>query len=1846
MKRLHSFMIGVFLVGNVILLTSWMYPKTFSSTFFPQDLVEDKKPEETLSVNTLKAGAVAVVDSQDVLVLLRLFEATGGPNWTIPWNLEDSVETWEGVFINENGRVDSLILPNNNLTGILPEEITNLSELRVLDFSGNSLVALPSLEKLVNLQELYLSQMGLRKIQGLSSLVNLTTLHLHTNELQELPELSGLTQLTSFRAFSNGLRSLHGVPANAPYTDFLVSNNNLSFTALSPYIDLWEASDENYVLFPQDSVGRKQTFGIPLGRTITLTIEDSSADQYQWIKDEITIATTTSSTLTLNIEDPTDYGSYYAQITDGSFPGETLTSFPKTVRQPDRRADSTALVALYELTDGPNWTNIWNLELPMDTWFGIQLDPITNRVSEINLTIEFQGNGLSGPLPQEIVSLTELRVLGLYGNNITEVPLLNGLDNLINLNLSLNNAITELPSLDSLVNLEALSFFYNPSEAEEGPGLSSLPDLSNLVNLRTLYISEHNLGGEIPGLENLENLTGLRALNTGLTSFPPIRNLENITILIIGNDTIPIDELDAISEMTNLENLVLVGIPELTELPSLENITNLRFLNVSRNPNLQSLPDLTGFPNPESLDISGDTILTNLDQISELESLRALTATDCELDDFPSLSNLVQLERLFVDDNNLDTLIGLDQLVNLEIFFCSRNNLRALPDLEIFSGSMTAFEAVDNQIGSFEGLETLSNLTRLRIDGNSIDSLTSLPSLENLTNLSILSLSAMELTEVRGLENLTQLEQLNLRDNSLSQLPDLTGLTRLQLFRVDRNNLQSLHGLPVDAPFTDVRVFSNNLDFDDLEPYQAVLNDTTINSTYSPQDSIGARQFLAAYIDSIDLEITLDEGSSNNTYQWFKNRDTDTLVSETARTLVLTPRDSSVAGNYFAKITNSSLPELTLTTRFSAVTAYDTSTVPEFDLRRRGPTLLVSYPDILQSRDKKSTREALEKLGLTLLDTCLCGEIEYYEVPEVLLDTLPENVRRIISDRERTPKEVEEKLKNVLKETLGETTSRPGIRDTLFEANWNYPLNLGELPESNDQWRARFENEEEATHPVTVAVIDFGVDSGHQEIHPFVWMDPDPDSGEVCIENDPYGYNFFTDTPNPFMDTPPNGLGHGTHIAGTLLGLLPNPELEVMSVQIGDSSGITGLFELACGLRYAIEERVDIINISLGYRGVVSGAIEGLFKKADSLGIIVVVSAGNGGRSNDETKEGEGHFPSNSSSPNVVSVGAVNSFVENQRANFSNFGDSTVDIYAPGVQIWGPLPGQRFGLKNGTSISAAFVTAALAYIKSLHPDWTIQEIIQELYSPTYSDSVPGLGRRLKVDLLNCNDEPLARDDSYTLLANSNVSLDILRNDCYGDSVTIQLDSDQVELFTVENDSIKFTVPVTEDTLRFTYTLTGLETTSSAEVSILVTIDSTSLSGRFRTPTGVPIPEVKTTAEETNRGIVYPSSLGDSYHFQVVTGSSIVILPEKGIDQDDNRDLDVDVSDISRLIEELDQSVPFDNPYQHIAGDVNGDGLLDSTDEIEIRKFIVHSIPAFSSPDDPDGCDRLWSFVPNTFVPNEPYFPITFPNFRYYPRVDQDTIQDFIGVKIGDVNQNWQGPSSNRRSAAPVLLLNALDCHTNEEGEIICPITALNFQDVIGFQFTAQWDSSLFYLKEVRNGALDIYTNENLVEKGILPVLWYQRENKGISLADSSILFTLVFATDSTNDLFPDLQISSSVTPARAYNSSFEEHTVELNIGTVNTVDLVEELFQLNAFPNPSHKQVTIRFQLPEQAQVSLRIIDIRGRSIMEWNGFYPQGSHDIIWDGMTKSSIKVNPGLYIVEIQANEWISSTKIIRK
>ena len=199
---------------------------------------------------------------------------------------------------------------------------------------------------------------------------------------------------------------------------------------------------------------------------------------------------------------------------------------------------------------------------------------------------------------------------------------------------------------------------------------------------------------------------------------------------------------------------------------------------------------------------------------------------------------------------------------------------------------------------------------------------------------------------------------------------------------------------------------------------------------------------------------------------------------------------------------------------------------------------------------------------------------------------------------------------------------------------------------------------------------------------------------------------------------------HGTHVAG-IIGAVRENGIGINGV--ADNVLIMGLRtvpdgderdkDVANAIRYAADNGAKVINMSFGKAYVKDKqAVDDAVKYAMEKDVLLIHAAGNDGENNDRVpsypnprfvdnfglNQGEGEA--------WIEVGATTWEKGNLTASFSNYGKRTVDVFAPGVDIYSTMPGSTYKEQSGTSMASPVVAGLAALIRSYYPEFTAVEV--------------------------------------------------------------------------------------------------------------------------------------------------------------------------------------------------------------------------------------------------------------------------------------------------------------------------------------------------------------------------------------------------------------------------------------------------------------------------------------------------------------------------------------------------------
>ena len=461
------------------------------------------RPQDEDQNLVLQSDKIAAVNL-DYLELVKLYNSTNGANWKNKWDLSQPISTWHGVTLADDGySVKSISLNSNGLSGRVPN--LNLPKLEWLQLNDNQLNGtIPNFDHLPNLRSLNLSDNQLSGSIPNFDLPHLWQLYLSKNQL-----------------------TFQGIESNLNISDFSYS--------------------------PQNPISIYKGEGNKLYVKAGGRIENNT---YFWYKNDSEYKTIKGDSALV----VTESGNYYCKVTNSAFT-RPQDEDQNLVLQSDKIAavnlDYLELVKLYNLTNGANWKNKWDLSQPISTWHGVTLADDGYSVKSISLN----SNGLSGRVPN--LNLPKLEWLQLNDNQLNgTIPNFDHLPNLRSLNLSDNQLSGSIPNFD-LPKLGDLHLHDNKLSG-------SIPDF-DLPHLWRLYLYDNQLSGSIPNFD-LPGLVWLYLYSNQLSGTIPNFNLPNLYSLALSynelSGSIPNFNLPKLEKLYLQDNQLSGSIPNF-DLPKL-----------------------------------------------------------------------------------------------------------------------------------------------------------------------------------------------------------------------------------------------------------------------------------------------------------------------------------------------------------------------------------------------------------------------------------------------------------------------------------------------------------------------------------------------------------------------------------------------------------------------------------------------------------------------------------------------------------------------------------------------------------------------------------------------------------------------------------------------------------------------------------------------------------------------------------------------------------------------------------------------------------------------------------------------------------------------------------------------------------------------------------------------------------------------------------------------------------------------------------------------------------------------------------------------------------------------------
>lgn len=405
--------------------------------------------------------------------------------------------------------------------------------------------------------------------------------------------------------------------------------------------------------------------------------------------------------------------------------------------------------------------------------------------------------------------------------------------------------------------------------------------------------------------------------------------------------------------------------------------------------------------------------------------------------------------------------------------------------------------------------------------------------------------------------------------------------------------------------------------------------------------------------------------------------------------------------------------------------------------------------------------------------------------------------------------------------------------------------------------------------------------------------------------------------------------------------------------------------------------------------------------------------------------------------------------------------------------------------------------------------------------------------------------------------------------------------------------------------------------------------------------GQRVEQVEVTINHPDVAPTMTNTDGEFNLIDVPVGNDYTILPTRNFDQM-NGISTFDLVLISRHILGIET---ISSPYRLIAADVNKSGSISAYDIVQLRQLILRIKDEF-----PD--NNAWRFVrmdhefDNPSQANSEYFPEVY-NINDLPKVDMD-IQGFVAIKVGDVNGSANTLAAfaegESRSATDKLKLTTSDQQLVAGTIVEIPITAHNFEQLLGYQFALNFD--------VRHLALmEIIPNENVpfnqnnfgfdfIKKGLLTTSWNQPDLFEHQQNNQEI-FTLKFKVKATANLSEVLTIDSEFMKVEAYAASESRLANLWDVALMIENNEKESPFKLyQNKPNPFSQNALIGFELNQAEKVDFRILDITGKMVHHIKIDAHRGYNELI---INQKEVE-GKGVYYYQLETAKGMETKKMI--
>lgn len=335
--------------------------------------------------------------------------------------------------------------------------------------------------------------------------------------------------------------------------------------------------------------------------------------------------------------------------------------------------------------------------------------------------------------------------------------------------------------------------------------------------------------------------------------------------------------------------------------------------------------------------------------------------------------------------------------------------------------------------------------------------------------------------------------------------------------------------------------------------------------------------------------------------------------------------------------------------------------------------------------------------------------------------------------------------------------------------------------------------------------------------------------------------------------------------------------------------------------------------------------------------------------------------------------------------------------------------------------------------------------------------------------------------------------------------------------------------------------------------------------------------------------------------------------------------------------------PILSPYKLIAADVDQSGAISTLDLIKLRRIILgidHTLPNDRSP---------WCFVDASFdfSAHDNPLEVTLPETVAIASLNRSLMHaDFIGIKIGDVNESVQvngGISIQPRNTSQPVEIYAGQREALKGEEFQIQLKLPTQQELAGIQFALEWDVTKLQLTGFQPGNLNgmDLTNFGLQDMaaGKMALSWNVKNGQVIK-ASNPLLSTLNFKALDQVILSDVIRWKEDVLAPELLVNEQEHRPLVLIFGSQQ--EALKMTSVADNYPNPFTDQTTIRVDIPEDQEVTLEIMNAQGQLIKTIQEYRFKGLQHFYLEGNT---LEQHYGLLYYRIKAGNFYHTGKMLR-